>query len=142
MAILDKDVESELTTALADLMELAPDGVLDIEMSWPPDDYSITFLALADGEEVYWDHEILAEPWVDLLFVDDDHDETVLEEIDLELCAMFQRCWENLGQGAFETRAFLRKHDDIEAMDLASGEIVHDRDRDRSDWTQNNADTR
>jgi hypothetical protein len=133
MAILDKDVESELTTVLADLLELAPDAVLDIEMSWPPDDYSITFLAWADGEEVYWDHEILAEPWVDLLFVDDDYDEEILEELEGELYAMFRRCWENLGQGDLEARAFLRKPDDIEAMDLVSGEIVQDGDRDRSD---------
>ena len=131
MTILDKDVENELTTALADLTELAPDAVLDIEMSWPPDDYSITFLAWADGEEVYWDHEILAEPWVDLLFVDDDYDEEVLEELDRELYVMVRRSWENLGQADLEARAYLRKHDDIEAMDLASGEIVQDRDRDR-----------
>lgn len=133
MAILDKDVENELTTALASLMELVPEATLDIEMSWPPDDYAITFLALADGEEVYWDHEILAELWVDLLFVDDDYDEAILEELELELYAMFRRCWENLGQGDVEARAFLRKHDDIEAMDLASGEIVQDGDRDRLD---------
>lgn len=129
MAILGKDLEDELTTALASLARLAPDARLDIEMSWPPDDYSITLLAWANGQELSWDHEILAAPWVDRLFVDDDYDEAVLRELDHELYALFRRCWENLGQRRFQARAFLRKHDDIQALDLQSGEIVQDQDR-------------
>jgi hypothetical protein len=129
MAILGKGIENELTAALASLAELASDACLDIEMSWPPDDYSITFLAWANGKEVSWDHEILAEPWADCLFVDDDYDEAVLQKLDRELYALFRRCWENLGQRRLKARAFLRKHDDIEAMDLKSGKIVQDEDR-------------
>ena len=66
----------------------------------------------------------------DCLFVDDDYDETVLQELERELYTLFRCCWGNLGPRRLKARAFLRKHDDIAAMDLKSGKIVQDKDRD------------
>jgi hypothetical protein len=124
-ARLKKKAHRPLASAFRKLLAGTNVMAIDVEMFWPPDHDAIHFLAQVDRQEADWDFSIPTEHWRLASDPDGEFPEGLYDDIK----HLFRTAWREArgtGQG---TRAYLRMHDSLWSVDLATGREVWDRDR-------------